>query len=136
LGLAEVLLVDARHDAEERALAGAVRAEDADLRARQEGQPHALQDLLVRRVDLADVLHREDELVRHGTGETSRETPGGDRAGGQAAASSRASASSSSSVPSRRAAEPSLPSTKAVCSVRRRVVPPAAATSSIVPSDD
>ena len=35
-------LVDARHDAEQRRLTGAVGAEDADLRARIEREPDAL----------------------------------------------------------------------------------------------
>ena len=63
---AEEVLVEARHDAEERALACAVVPEHADLRAGEKGEPKALQDLAVRRMNLTDILHREDELVRHG----------------------------------------------------------------------
>src|SRR4029079_15290719 len=55
----------ARHDLQERRLARAVRAEDADLRARQERQPDPLQDLPVRRIDLPQVPHRVDELLAH-----------------------------------------------------------------------
>ena len=60
-GLADEVLVHARHDAQQRALAGAVGAEHADLRAGEEGQPDALEDLALRRDHLAEVLHREDE---------------------------------------------------------------------------
>jgi len=68
LGVAEEVLVDARHDAQQGGLAGAVRAEHADLRARIEGEEDALEDLLVGRVDPPEVLHRVDVLVRHGGG--------------------------------------------------------------------
>ena len=68
LGVAEEVLVDAGHDAQERRLAGAVRAEHADLGARVERQIDPLQDLLVGRVDPPEVLHRVDVLVRHGGG--------------------------------------------------------------------
>ena len=47
--LAEELLVDAGHDPQQRALAGAVVAEHADLGARVERQPDPLQDLALRR---------------------------------------------------------------------------------------
>ncbi len=67
LSLARVLVVDAGHDPQQRALAAAVVAEDADLGAGIEREPQALQHLLVRRVDLADVLHRENELMSHGS---------------------------------------------------------------------
>ena len=40
--------------------------EHADLGAGQERQPDVLEDVLVRRIDLAQALHREDVLVgRH-----------------------------------------------------------------------
>ena len=61
-GLAREVLVDAGHDAQQRRLARAVRAEHADLRVAVERQPDALQDLLALRGDLAQVLHGEDEL--------------------------------------------------------------------------
>jgi hypothetical protein len=44
-GLAVNVLVEAGHDLEQGRLAGAVMAEHADLRARQERQPDILQDL-------------------------------------------------------------------------------------------
>ncbi len=56
----------AGHDLEQRALAGAVQAQHADLRARQERQPDALQDLAVGRVHLPQVLHHIDVLLCHG----------------------------------------------------------------------
>ena len=64
-GLAQEIRVHAGHDAQERALAGAVRAEHADLGAGEEREPDALQDLPLGRDDLAKILHREDVLVRH-----------------------------------------------------------------------
>ena len=51
--LAEEVLVDAGHDAQERALARPVAAEHADLGAGIEGQPDALQDLPLGRNDLS-----------------------------------------------------------------------------------
>src|SRR5690606_39261918 len=63
--LAQELLVDARHDAQKRALPGAVRADHPDFRPREEGERDVLEDLLVGRMDLRHLLHREDEL-RHG----------------------------------------------------------------------
>jgi hypothetical protein len=56
---------DARHDAKERALAGAVRADDADLRAEEEGERDVFEDALVGRMDAGNVLHRED-VFGHG----------------------------------------------------------------------
>ena len=53
--------VEARHDLEDRRLAGAVRADDADLRARQEVQRHVVEDDLVA-VRLARLVHGVDEL--------------------------------------------------------------------------
>ena len=79
LGVAEEVLVDAGHDAQQRRLAGAVRAEDADLGARVERQIDPLQDLLVRRVNPPEVLHRVDVLVRHGGGSVAAQ-PAGARA--------------------------------------------------------
>ena len=61
------LLVLARHDLEDRALARAVEAEHADLRPGEEAQPDVLEDLLAARPDLGQALHRVDVLVRsHG----------------------------------------------------------------------
>jgi hypothetical protein len=65
--LAEEVLVHARHDAQERALACPVRAEDADLGAGIEGKPDTLQDLPLGGNDLFEVLHGEDELMSHGS---------------------------------------------------------------------
>jgi hypothetical protein len=50
---AQEVLIHPRHDAQQRALSGAVRAEDADLRAGKEREPDALQDLALGRNDLA-----------------------------------------------------------------------------------
>src|SRR5437773_6808889 len=64
--VADVLLVDARHDAEERRLPRAVRAEHADLGGRVEGERDPLQDLALRPGhDLLEPVHRVDELWRH-----------------------------------------------------------------------
>ena len=52
----------AGHDPQQRALPGAVQAEDADLRARQERQPDVLENAGVGRVDLPEPLHRVDKL--------------------------------------------------------------------------
>ena len=64
--VAEELFVEPRHDAQERRLARPVRPDDADLGARVERQPDALQDLAVRRDHLAEVAHRENEFGGHG----------------------------------------------------------------------
>ena len=65
LGLAQEILVHARHDLEQGALARAVGAEHSDLGPRVERQPDPFEDLSLGRDDLAQVLHREDELVGH-----------------------------------------------------------------------
>ena len=62
LGLAHELRVDAGHDAQERALAGAVAADHADLRAGIKSKRDVLEDLLVGRVDARHLLHRKNEL--------------------------------------------------------------------------
>ena len=64
-GGAEEVLVDARHDPQERALARAVAAEHADLGPRVEREPDVLEDLLLGD-RLGEVLDREDVLRRHG----------------------------------------------------------------------
>ena len=64
--LAEEVLVLACHDAQQRRLTGAVVAEHADLRARVERQPDALQDLALGRDDLAQILHHVRVLGGHG----------------------------------------------------------------------
>jgi hypothetical protein len=63
--LAAVLLVDSRHDPQQRRLAGAVVAEHADLGARKEGQRDVVEHRLVRRVQLGQPVHREDVLRGH-----------------------------------------------------------------------
>ena len=65
-GLAEKVVVDPRHDAEEARLSGAVRAEDPDLGPREERQVDAVQDLALGRNDLAQIPHGEDVLGWHG----------------------------------------------------------------------
>jgi len=67
------LLLETRHDPKQRALAGAVRAEDPDLRAGQEGEPNTAQHLAIGRIHLPQVLHREDVLMSH-------DDPAGERA--------------------------------------------------------
>src|SRR6266478_4769466 len=64
--VAREVVLDARHDPEQRRFARTVRAEHADLRARVEGERDALQDLLALRRDFPQVPNREDELRRHG----------------------------------------------------------------------
>ena len=64
-GLAVEVLVSPAMIFEQRALAGAVEAQHADLGAGEERQPDLLQDLPVRRVDLAQVLHDVDVLLCH-----------------------------------------------------------------------
>jgi hypothetical protein len=57
--------VDAGHDAEQRGLPGAVRSEDADLRAGIEREPDVVEDHARRWHHLAQGLHDVDELRRH-----------------------------------------------------------------------
>ena len=65
LGLAAVLGVLTGHDPQQRRLAGAVEAEDADLGAGEERQRDVLEDLLVGRMRPAQPVHRIDVLARH-----------------------------------------------------------------------
>ena len=60
---ADELLVDARHDAEQRRLARAVDAEHADLGVRIERQVDVFEHLAVARVGLGQTLHVIDELA-------------------------------------------------------------------------
>ena len=83
-GVAGEVLLDSRHDAEQGRLPGSVQAEDADLRAGQEREVDALQDLALRRDDLPQIDHRVDVLVRH----KGRECIAGRESGRQQAASS------------------------------------------------
>ena len=63
-GLAVDVLVHAGHDLEQGRLAGAVDAEHADLGAGQERQRDVLHDLPAAGIDLGDVLHHVDVLIR------------------------------------------------------------------------
>ncbi len=65
LRLAAVLLVDARHDPQQRRLASAVVAEHADLRAGKERERDVVEHRLVGRVQLRQPVHREDVLRGH-----------------------------------------------------------------------
>ena len=56
----------ARHDAQHGRLAGAVRAEHADLRAGEERQGDVRQHLTVGAVELVDPVHRVDVFSTHG----------------------------------------------------------------------
>ena len=64
-GFAVELGVDARHDPQQRALAGAVETEHADLGVGVEGQIDVLQYLPVARIGLGETLHVIDELAGH-----------------------------------------------------------------------
>jgi hypothetical protein len=64
-GLAGEPVVDPGHDAQQRRLAGPVRAQHADLGARVERERDVLEHLLVRRVEPAHLVHGEDELGAH-----------------------------------------------------------------------
>jgi hypothetical protein len=63
-GLTVVLLVDARHDLHERALAGAVAAQQADLRAGVEGQVDVLEEFALPKL-LVQVADLENEGRTH-----------------------------------------------------------------------
>jgi hypothetical protein len=58
--------VHSGHDAQQGALPRAIAPQHPDLGAGEEGQGEILDDLLGGRVDLAQVLQGEDELVAHG----------------------------------------------------------------------
>ena len=64
-GFAVKLGVDAGHDAQQGGLTGAVQAEHADLGAREERQGNVLEDLTLRRNDLAQPVHGVD-VLSHG----------------------------------------------------------------------
>jgi hypothetical protein len=61
-GRAFVLLVEARHDLQDRRLAGAIEPQEADLGARVEGERYVLDDLALGRNNLAHADHRVNEL--------------------------------------------------------------------------
>ena len=60
---ARELLVDARHDAQQRRLARAVDPEHADLGVRIERQMDVFEHLAVARIGLGQTLHVIDELT-------------------------------------------------------------------------
>ncbi len=60
--LALDVLVDARHDLQQRRFAGAIQAEYADLGAGEEAQADVAQNDALGRHDLANPVHRVDEL--------------------------------------------------------------------------
>ena len=64
-GLAGEVVVLSGHDLEQRGLARAVAADDADLGPRIEGEVDPLQDLAVRWVEASQVTHGEDVLGSH-----------------------------------------------------------------------
>ena len=70
LGDARRGLLLARHDPEQRRLAGAVRAEHADLRAGQERERDVREDLPVGTVELVGPVHGEDVVAAHGGHDT------------------------------------------------------------------
>jgi hypothetical protein len=57
--------VDFSHDAQQRALARAVRAEHADLGPVQERQRDAVEDDAVRRIALHQAVQGQDDLLAH-----------------------------------------------------------------------
>ena len=65
LGDAGGRLLLAGHDPQHRRLAGAVRAEHADLRAGEERQRDVREHLAVGAVELVDPVHREDVFAAH-----------------------------------------------------------------------
>ena len=67
-GIAEEIVVHPRHDAKERRLPSAIRAQDADLGAGIEGEMDAFEDLAGGRHDLSQVAHREDVFAGHRAG--------------------------------------------------------------------
>jgi len=60
--LADETLVLAGHDFQQRALAGAVQAQDADLGAVVKRQPDVLEHFGVGRMNFPETLHRVDKL--------------------------------------------------------------------------
>src|SRR5690606_9638004 len=61
--LADEVVDLARHDLEKRRLASTIETNDANLRARQEGQRDILEHLLSARVGLGELVHVIDILV-------------------------------------------------------------------------
>jgi putative glutamine amidotransferase len=72
LRLAAELGVAPGHDPQQRRLAGAVEAQDADLRAGHEGERDVLQHLLVGRMRPGQLVHREHVLAGHSAVEDRR----------------------------------------------------------------
>ena len=75
-GVTGVAVVEAAHDLEQRRLAGTVGAQHADLRPRVERQGDVLEHLTVGWVEPTDLVHRVDELSRHGAERTGTEASG------------------------------------------------------------
>ena len=61
--LADVLVVHAGHDAQQGALAGAIQAQHADLRAVVEAERNIAQHLFFGRMDTAHAHHGVDDLL-------------------------------------------------------------------------
>ena len=66
-GLAHEPVIEPGHDPQEAGLAGAVRADDPDLRARIERQRDVLQHRPIGRVVPGELVRRVDEFVGHGS---------------------------------------------------------------------
>ncbi len=64
LGLAVEVLVDAGHDPQQRAFAGAVATEHADFRARVEREPDIFEDFALTNL-LGQAFHLKDVLLGH-----------------------------------------------------------------------
>ena len=62
-GLAEKVVIDPRHDLEQRRFPGSVGSQDADFGAGEHRDIDAFEDLPARWHDLPEVPHREDVLV-------------------------------------------------------------------------
>ena len=76
LGDARGRLLAAGHDAQQRRLAGTVRAEHADLRPVQERERDVGQHLALRPVELVGPVHRVDHVAAHPEEATGREAAG------------------------------------------------------------
>jgi hypothetical protein len=64
-GFAAEVRVETGHDFEQRRLAGAIRAENANLRAGEKRKPDVLENDGIGRMCLPEPLHSEDVLRRH-----------------------------------------------------------------------
>ena len=66
-GLALDLRIDAGHDAQQRRFARTVEAEDSDLRTGQKAEGDVLENLALRRDDLADAVHGVNGVAHRGS---------------------------------------------------------------------